>query len=182
MYFLGLSCLSSAVDHLESIHLNSLKVFSCILVFGPVQLAVQLLLHICLLFSPARSSHFFKHLLQVHLPSYLIYLFSDHIHPDVQILRLELYPQGRTDIYCGLLPGTFTTSLGSSSLAPTSLTSLSALLITIPGSIDSTLLYPGSTHLPSLPGPHHEKHSLTTEQLVPPCVLSAFPGTTGTGC
>ena len=135
-----------AVDHLESIHHNSLKVFSCILVFGPVQWAVQLLPHIRPLFSPAHSSHFFKHLLQVHLPPYLIYLLPDHIHPHVRILWLELYPQGRANIHSGLLPGTFTTSLGRSSLALTSTTSLSALLITMPGSIDSTLLDPGSTH------------------------------------
>ena len=50
----SLNSLTSAVDHLESIHHNGLKIFLCVLVFGSGQLAVQLLLRICLLFSPAR--------------------------------------------------------------------------------------------------------------------------------
>ena len=44
----SLNSLTSAVDHLESIHHNGLKIFSCVLVFGSGQLAVQLLPHICL--------------------------------------------------------------------------------------------------------------------------------------
>ena len=90
---------TSAVDHLEYICHNSLKVFSCILALHPVQLAVQLLPRICLLFSPARSSHFFKHLLQIHLPPCLIYVLPNHIHPHVRILRLELFFQGSPDQY-----------------------------------------------------------------------------------
>ena len=92
---------TSAVDHLqvESICHNSLKVFSCILALRPVQLAVQLLPRICLLFSPAHSSHFFKQLLQIHLPLYLIYLLPDHIHLHVGILQLELFLQGSPDQY-----------------------------------------------------------------------------------
>ena len=49
----SLNSLTSAVDHLESIHHSGLKIFSCVLVFGSGQLAVQLLPCIRLLFSPA---------------------------------------------------------------------------------------------------------------------------------
>ena len=50
----SLNSLTSAVDHLESIHHNGLKIFSCALVFGSGQLTVQLLPRIRLLLSPAR--------------------------------------------------------------------------------------------------------------------------------
>ena len=53
----SLSGATSAVDLLESIHHDSLKVFSCVLVFDSGQLAVKLLPRIRRLFSPARSSH-----------------------------------------------------------------------------------------------------------------------------
>ena len=50
----SLNSLTSAVDHLEFIHRNGLKIFSCALVFGSGQLAAQLLPCIRLLFSPAQ--------------------------------------------------------------------------------------------------------------------------------
>ena len=50
----SLNSLTSAVDHLEFIHRNGLKIFPCALVFGSGQLAVQLLPCIRLLFSPAQ--------------------------------------------------------------------------------------------------------------------------------
>ena len=95
----SLSGLTSPVVHLVSIHHNGLEVFSCILVFGSGQLAFQLLPGVRLLFSPARSSQHFEHLLWVHLPPYLIYLLAVLIHHYVRRLQPKPYQQGRTNTH-----------------------------------------------------------------------------------
>lgn len=95
----SLSGLTSPVDHLVSIPHNGLEVFSCILVFDSGHLAFQLLPGVCLLFSPARSSQHFEHLLWVHLPRYLIYLLAVHIHHHVRRLQPKSYQQGRTNTH-----------------------------------------------------------------------------------